>query len=128
MIVAGGPNPDPDPVRRRAFLERHAYIDLLVVDGGEEPMAELVDWWGGESRDYDRLPANLVWLDGETVRTSGERPLTKAIRNIPSAYLSGGLDEFLACNMIPMASTNRGCPFRCTFCAWGMASKDGAPL
>jgi radical SAM superfamily enzyme YgiQ (UPF0313 family) len=124
LIVAGGPNVDPDPARRLAFLKRHAYIDLLIVDGGEEPMAELVDWWGGESRDYNRLPANLVWRDGDAVRASGERPLTKAIRGIPSPYLAGGLDEFLARGMIPMFETNRGCPFRCTFCAWGMASKD----
>lgn len=123
LIVAGGPNIDPDPARRRAFLERHSYIDLLIVDGGEEPMAELVEWWGG-GRDYDRLPPNLVWLDGDRVRATGERPLSKAIRDIPSAYLGGGLDEFLARGMIPMFETNRGCPFRCTFCAWGMASKD----
>lgn len=124
LIVAGGPNIDPDPVRRGAFLQRHAYIDLLIVDGGEEPMAELVDWWGGESRDYDRLPANLVWRDGDQVHATGERPLSKAIRDIPSPYLGGGLDEFLGRGMIPMFETNRGCPFRCTFCAWGMASKD----
>jgi putative methyltransferase len=124
LIVAGGPNVDPDPARRRAFLRRHAYIDLLIVDGGEEPMAELVEWWGGGGRDYGRLPGNLVWLDGDEVRATGERPLTKAIRDIPSPYLGGGLDEFLARGMIPMFETNRGCPFRCTFCAWGMASKD----
>ena len=26
--------------------------------------------------------------------------------------------------MIPLFETNRGCPFKCTFCAWGSASKD----
>lgn len=43
---------------------------------------------------------------------------------MPSPYLSGYLDEFLTRNMIPLFETNRGCPFKCTFCAWGSASKD----
>ena len=39
-------------------------------------------------------------------------------------YLAGYLDEFLAAGMVPLFETNRGCPFQCTFCAWGSASKD----
>ena len=33
-------------------------------------------------------------------------------------------DEFLSAGLVPMFETNRGCPFKCTFCAWGSASKD----
>ena len=33
-IVAGGPNIDPDPARQLAFLERHDYLDHLIIDGG----------------------------------------------------------------------------------------------
>jgi len=41
-----------------------------------------------------------------------------------SPYLNGYLDEFLEAGLFPMFETNRGCPFKCSFCAWGSASKD----
>ena len=123
LIVAGGPNIDPDPARQLAFLERHDYLDFLIVDGGEEPFSELLHWRrdGGERRS---LPANLVWREDGQLRETAPRPLGKVIEGVPSPYLGGYLDEFLAAGLVPMLETNRGCPFRCTFCAWGMASKD----
>lgn len=125
LIVAGGPNLDPDPVRREAYLRKHDYLDYLVVDGGEEPFAELVDWWRSGKGDESALPRNLIFLNrsNELVATP-ERPLSKLIEGVQSPYLGGWLDEFLVADMVPMLETNRGCPFRCTFCAWGMASKD----
>ena len=124
LIVAGGPNIDPDPERRLAFLNRHQYLDFLVIDGGEEPFSELITWWRENNRDYNHLPQNIVWRDGEKILTHGVRPLKKTITNIPSPYLSGYLDEFLQAGMVPMFESNRGCPYKCTFCAWGAASKD----
>jgi radical SAM superfamily enzyme YgiQ (UPF0313 family) len=124
LIVAGGPNVDPESELRLRFLKKHDYIDLLVIDGGEEPFAEIVEWYREGSRDYAELPANLVWRDGDVVRSTPERQLKKIIENIPSPYLNGALDEFIAAGMVPLFETNRGCPFSCTFCAWGAASKD----
>jgi radical SAM superfamily enzyme YgiQ (UPF0313 family) len=124
LIVAGGPNIDPDPLRRLAFLDRHQYLDFLVIDGGEEPFSELITWWREGNHDNGLLPQNIVWRDGNKIIASGERPLKKTIDNIPSPYLSGYLDEFLEAGMIPMFESNRGCPYLCTFCAWGSASKN----
>jgi radical SAM superfamily enzyme YgiQ (UPF0313 family) len=124
LIVAGGPNIDPQNDRRLAFLKQHDYIDFLIVDGGEQPFAELLDWHRAGHGDTSKLPDNIVWRDGETIRATPERALKKIIDDIPSPYLSGDLDEFLAAGMIPLFETNRGCPFQCTFCAWGSASKD----
>jgi radical SAM superfamily enzyme YgiQ (UPF0313 family) len=124
LIVAGGPNIDPDPDRRLAFFKRHQYLDFLVINGGEEPFSELITWRREGSDDFDQLPQNIVWRDGEKIIASGERPLKKTIENIPSPYLSGYLDEFLEAGMIPMFESNRGCPYLCTFCAWGSAAKN----
>ena len=123
MIVAGGPNIDPDSELRLKFLTRHDYVDYLFIDGGEETFTEFVQWHR-QGGDVDSLPNNIVWRDGASVRATPERTLKKNIDNIPSPYLSGDLDEFLAAGMIPLFETNRGCPFQCTFCAWGSASKD----
>ena len=124
LIVAGGPNIDPDPERRLAFLNRHQYLDFIIIDGGEEPFSELISWWRDGSHAYDLLPQNLAWSDGKKVIASETRPLKKTIDNIPSPYLSGYLDEFLEAGMIPMFESNRGCPYLCTFCAWGSAAKN----
>lgn len=124
LMVAGGPNIDPSPVRRAAFLAKHDYLDFLIIDGGEEPFTELVEWHRNGTRDYNQLPSNIVWRDGESVASTHERPLKKIIEHLPSPYLGGHLDEFIDMGLIPLFETNRGCPFRCTFCAWGSASKD----
>jgi len=50
-MVAGGPNLDPEPGRRLAYLEAHDYLDFAVLDGGEEPFTELVGWWRDTPRD-----------------------------------------------------------------------------
>ena len=124
LIVAGGPNIDNDPHRRLAFLDRHAYLDFIIIDAGEEPFAELLDWWRTGSRDVGLLPRNLAWREGGQAFATPERPVIKEKLKIPSPYLGGWLDEFLAAGMTPLFESNRGCPFGCTFCAWGAASKN----
>ena len=124
MIVAGGPNIDPDSMRREEFMRRHDYLDGLIVDGGEEPFTELLHWWRETPGNLAKLPANVVWRNRSELITTAERSLKKIIEHLPSPYLAGYLDEFLAQDMVPLFETNRGCPFRCTFCAWGSASKD----
>ena len=127
MIVAGGPNVDVDRNNRAIFLSEHDYIDYLIIDGGEQPFTELIKWWKnnqGRPLDKESLPNNLVYLNNGNLYETEERPLKKIIDDIPSPYLAGYLDDFLKSGMIPLFETNRGCPFKCTFCAWGSASKD----
>jgi radical SAM superfamily enzyme YgiQ (UPF0313 family) len=124
LIIVGGPNIDDEENRRLAFFRAHDYIDYIVIDGGEEPFAEIVEWWRESRGDRSKLPMNVAWSDGTKIHQTSTRPLKKVIDNIPSPYLSGYLDEFLDAGMTPLFETNRGCPFKCSFCAWGSASKD----
>jgi putative methyltransferase len=124
LIVAGGPNIDPDLGRITDFIQRHNYLDFIIDGGGEEAFCELLQWWQDDSRDTGELPQNLHFLKKGSLRSTPKRKLEKNITNIPSPYLNGYLDEFLEMGMIPMFETNRGCPFHCTFCVWGVASLD----
>lgn len=124
LIVAGGPNIDPDPTLRLNFLNLHDYLDFTIVDSGEEPFTNLLIWWRDYKGNTSQLPQNILWKENGKLRQTTDLKQLKQIDNIPSPYLSGHLDEFLDDGMVPLLETNRGCPFKCTFCAWGMASKD----
>ena len=43
----------------------------------------------------------------------------RKLDEIPSPYTTGLLDKFFDGKLTPMLQTNRGCPFKCTFCADG---------
>jgi len=123
LIVMGGPNVDDEDKYRLEFLKIHDYIDLLVIDGGEEPLSEIISWLR-DGHDRSLLPNNIVWVEKEKICSTDLNPLKKHIENIPSPYLAGYLDEFLEAGLVPLLETNRGCPFKCTFCAWGAAAKN----
>ena len=124
LIVSGGPNLDPGDLERINFFKSNTYVDLVIVDGGEEPFSEIVSWFKATPKNKGKLPENVLWMNKEKLIYTGNRPLKKQITNILSPYLSGALDEFLELGMVPLFETNRGCPFKCAFCAWGSASKD----
>jgi radical SAM superfamily enzyme YgiQ (UPF0313 family) len=124
LIVTGGPNIDTGQERRLEYLKKHDYVDLLVIDGGEEPFSGLIRWLNDTPGDFSQLPNNFVWREGDSVFAADLNPLKKDIDNIPSPYLAGYLDEFLHAGFVPLLETNRGCPFSCTFCAWGAAAKN----
>jgi len=83
----------------------------------------------------DRLVANglapdeKAWscLDADRVDLMRGRLLD--LDDVPSPYLAGLLDEFLAHpDFCPIIETNRGCPYSCTFCNWGAMGKSKSAM
>ncbi len=127
VIVQGGPHIRIDQQGIIDHLRDHPWVDYYIMFEGELPMASLVGHMLSKGRlvkgrDCDEVMAGVSYLQGDELiylpRSSQKGELTA----IPSPYLSGMLDEFLANPYyLPLLETNRGCPFACTFCAWGIS-------
>jgi len=121
-IVFGGPHVPDQP---EAFLRANPQIDLAVHNEGERTFLKLLDAFP-DRRAWQALPGvSMVTVDGGFVRN----PNIDRVRDldeIPSPFLEGAFDAIMAANphesWIGLWETNRGCPFRCTFCDWGSAT------
>jgi radical SAM superfamily enzyme YgiQ (UPF0313 family) len=122
VVVFGGPHVPDQP---EAFLRAHPQIDLAVHNEGERTFLKLLEGFGERAAWEDLPGVSLVKPDGTFLRN----PNIDRVRDldeIPSPFLEGAFDEIMAANpqesWIGLWETNRGCPFRCTFCDWGSAT------
>lgn len=69
--------------------------------------------------DFSRVQG-LSFVRGAEVITTPDEPRIKDLEEIPSPFLEG----LFATGQYAQAviETNRGCPFRCTYCFWGAAT------
>jgi|GEM_PF-1950013 len=127
LVVMGGPHVNAFPTD---VLERTEHVDAAVSGEGEVVFSEIV-------RNYDQpdftwdIPG-VAWRDGETI---AYWPLTKEwtiqdLDDIPlpdwdfldlNKYSMRYSSQFDSMEQVAPLSTNRGCPYQCSFC-------DGANL
>ena len=122
VIVFGGPHVPDQP---EAFLRAHPQIDLAVHNEGERTFLKLLEAWPDRDAWAGLAGVSMVKADGSFVRN----PNIDRVRDldeIPSPFLEGAFDSIMKANpgesWIGLWETNRGCPFRCTFCDWGSAT------
>ena len=121
-IVFGGPHVPDQP---EAFLRANPEIDLAVHNEGERTFLTLLEAFPDRAT-WEALPGtSMVMPDGRFVRNAN-LDRVRDLDEIPSPFLEGAFDEIMAANpresWIGLWETNRGCPFRCTFCDWGSAT------
>ncbi len=120
-ILCGGPQvPDhPEP-----FLRANPQIDVAFHNEAERPFLQYLESF--PDGDLSAIPS-ISWIDADGV--FHRNPAGERIRNLdalPSPFLNGVFDGLMGRNpdesWIGLWETNRGCPFKCSFCDWGSAT------
>ncbi|MBF0141779.1 MAG: radical SAM protein [Magnetococcales bacterium] len=122
VCVMGGPNIRVDRDGVYEFLKKIPLLDYYIMFEGEEPFLALAEYLLSGKRCV--IPENCATLiDGQLVLEFADLSKREKEIDLPSPYLTGWLDEFLRDeNLMPLLETNRGCPFGCVYCAWGIAA------
>ena len=130
VVVQGGTNFPSNDRERTEFLMKHRFTDCHVEYEGEVSFANLVqrviDCEGRKEAIFDSPIGGIVFLKPSAPNRSSpiliKSTLPDRIRcldDIPSPYLTGLMDHFFDGRLTPFIETNRGCPFRCSFCHTG---------
>ncbi len=123
LIVVGGPHV---PDKGDAFLRKNPFVDIAIHGEGEKPFTEFLER-SMEPCAWDSIPSVSFLREGLFVQTS-RLPRMKSLDDVPSPYLEGLFDSLMSSHStmqwIVVWETNRGCPFKCTFCDWGSATAN----
>ena len=82
-----------------------------------------VDAMGGDSSPKKTIDGIVHRIDEDNLIKGSWLKRRKMLDEIPSPYLNGLLDPFFEGPYMPLLETNRSCPYRCTFCAWGIGTQ-----
>jgi hypothetical protein len=119
LIVFGGPQLPSDGM---GYLAEHPMIDILVHSEGEETFAKVLLENLRPEPDFRTINGCSINRRGELFKTP-PAPRIRNLERLPSPYLTGVFDPMLEQNpnaqWNAVIETNRGCPYRCSFCDWG---------
>lgn len=130
VIVAGGPHIRTDPNGIKTHLENLTEIDYYCMFEGEIPLGNLIEYFISKKQTIkknlcDQEISGVAYVKDDKLSYPVITNQGRTITDIPSPYLSGILDEFLSSSeWVPILETNRGCPYACTFCVWGISALD----
>lgn len=134
LIIFGGPSVPGYATACARFMAENPAVDIAVHGEGEVAITELLDHVSKDAQgrvtcDPDGLQEvqGLTYRDpanSEQLITTPSRTRLKEPDSIPSPYLTGVFDSYDGAVEAAIIESNRGCPFGCTFCDWGSATRQ----
>jgi radical SAM superfamily enzyme YgiQ (UPF0313 family) len=124
LTVVGGPNIWVEPERQVQYLSIHPEVDVYVLGEGDFLARDIVKHFMAAGRSLEKFGAREIPSciyrrpDGRVIRNE-QWGRHEGVDEIPSPWLTGIMDEFFDGALAPIIETNRGCPFRCSFCVQG---------
>ena len=121
FIVMGGP--DISPSKKDFWKKYNKVVDLAIVGEGEQSIIDLL-------KIYPNMDVNQISGAWTKEIFTGEAKRIQELPYYTSPYLNGFYDDIVTQeitdgNLIQaVIQTNRGCPYRCTFCEEGRAYKN----
>lgn len=125
IVVFGGIHYPSELHKQKVWMKEHPVIDFYVYKEGEVAFHGLVD--SLEKNELSVAVVKEMELPGvHYYKADGDfhapepAPRVRDLSSFPSPYTSGLLDKFFDGKLMPILTTNRGCPFTCAFCAEGV--------
>jgi len=120
-IIFGGPQVPDKPEQ---FLRDNSQITAVIHNEGERTFLHMLEMFPDEGT-WAQMPGISMIYNGLFIKNRAATRMNN-LEEIPSPFLDGCFDEVMMTNpnerWIGSWETNRGCPFRCTFCDWGSAT------
>ncbi len=110
----------------RVFRE-FPWVDVVVNGEGELTFPELVKYLHSDPNDLatTSVPGLSVRRPDGSINTTAERERVEDLDLVPSPFLTGAIPMTDAAGNfrydVALMETNRGCPYKCSFCYWGGA-------
>jgi len=123
LIVFGGCHvPDSETDK---YLQKYEFIDIAAIGEGEKVFSSILENFS--TKQWNLVPSIAYRDDNGTIRQQPQCERIKDMNEIPSPFLEGYFDDLIKNNpderWIGLWETNRGCPFSCTYCDWGVGFK-----
>ena len=121
LIVFGGLQVPDDATE---YLQKYPFIDVAVRRTGELPFAEILRQ-NLNGRDFSKIPQVTYRVGGDVICNPDNNAFNRNLDDLPSPALDGLFDELMVLHGQEVEfsftlETNRGCPFACSFCEYGL--------